>query len=261
MNTIIIFEIVFKEKLAPSDQLLHNYTNKKFIGSVCMDEFSEEDSNKRTLILTLKKNINYKDLGVNLEVQNTIKELIYKLKLRNIISLPTYFIKEIRGKEKCEICDVSKSLGGLLLIPSLPSEEKFKEYLVENINFEKHQIIYQKIIKILYIDDDVIKYLILYDLFLSLVSSTKKVKQENVVKYINEHKLDLEKVRFIGFTNYNFVKTQTTGKDEDDLTQLRNDIAHSEKRNSIKEFNNLGERAGFLINPLVYAITHFLSHN
>lgn len=58
-----------------------------------------------------------------------------------------------------------------------------------------------------------------------------------------------------------FTKNPNNNCEEDDLTKLRNDIAHAEERVDSKILRNLNQKAKYLIKPLVYVITFFFKNN
>ena len=128
---------------------------------------------------------------------------------------------------------------------------------------QERKIHNKKIFKELIEESPAVVFLILYDFFLECLSQkfSKKKKQNIVVNYIKSNVTILEKQKYIGFIKYNFTINPNNNCEEDDLTKLRNDIAHAEERVDSKILRNLNQKAKYLIKPLVYVITFFFKNN
>lgn len=258
-----------------NESLSYNFRNKKFISSLEILEGSEGQEKRIEIIL--KENVKKIDGEVDIEVEETLKEFLYKLIQEDDYGVLRYHIKKPKLEIKNIFHDEINITDSLNKIYSLPKQNELKNIIEKDIKFKKNKKYYQKIINLLDILNPIIKFLTLYDFFLELLTDEESEKlkknkknkgnknntfrkyQCKIIDYIRKNKEELEKRTNIEYTFKISLRGQIK-KEEDILTALRNDIGHSNERIDEKEIYNLEKRATKLVIPLVSVITYYLSN-
>ena len=265
MESYIIYNVYFNIPISEKEEEI-KFTNfsEEFIDNITIKKINLSENNKvyirRVQINFRNEYLKEKDID-NIEL--FLIEFLYKFTLQTNSFFVFYIEQERSINNKKILQDYVKVEDGIEFLENFSNYRK--NIISENIKFKKHKDKYFKIIKILEFADEspAVVFLILYDFFLESLSLkfSKARKQDLVINYIKNNKKILEKQKYIGFVKYNFIINPSNNHEEDDLTRLRNDIAHAEERVELKSFPNLNQKAKYLIKPLVYAITNFLKNN
>lgn len=208
----------------------------------------------------------YFDEDTNKEIKEITQyahSVIFEIVIRFIlnseidVSSPDYKVKLIRfdGKDQTEITlnDRIPLREEFNFIRSFDSMDFLKEVLAGGklIN-SSNALLYRKLFSIMKNTDRVVKYMVLYDFLMEIVSEGKARKeQKNVCDFIKAQGFDS------GFNSIGFRQTRRTGMsfEEDDFTYYRNEIAHAEFENDFNKYESLSSSiTNTIINKLIEVI-------
>ena len=265
MESYILYNVYFNIPISEKEEeIKFTKFSEKFVDNITVKKVNLDENNKGYI---RRIQINFRDEYLKekdiVNIESFLIEFLYKFTLQT----NSFFLFFIEQERKIHNKKILKDY--INIEDEISFSEDFSKYksdvVSENIKFKKYKDKYFRIIKILELIEEspAVVFLILYDFFLECLSKKffKKKKQNIVVNYIKSNVTILEKQKYIGFIKYNFTINPNNNCEEDDLTKLRNDIAHAEERVDSKILRNLNQKAKYLIKPLVYVITFFFKNN
>ena len=265
MESYILYNVYFNIPISEKEEeIKFTKFSEKFVDNITVKKVNLDENNKGYI---RRIQINFRDEYLKekdiVNIESFLIEFLYKFTLQT----NSFFLFFIEQERKIHNKKILKDY--INIEDEISFSEDFSKYksdvVLENIKFKKYKDKYFRIIKILELIEEspAVVFLILYDFFLECLSQkfSKKKKQNIVVNYIKSNVTILEKQKYIGFIKYNFTINPNNNCEEDDLTKLRNDIAHAEERVDSKILRNLNQKAKYLIKPLVYVITFFFKNN
>lgn len=265
MESYILYNVYFNIPISEKEEeIKFTKFSEKFVDNITVKKVNLDENNKGYI---RRIQINFRDEYLKekdiVNIESFLIEFLYKFTLQT----NSFFLFFIEQERKIHNKKILKDY--INIEDEISFSEDFSKYksdvVSENIKFKKYKDKYFRIIKVLELIEEspAVVFLILYDFFLECLSQkfSKKKKQNIVVNYIKSNVTILEKQKYIGFIKYNFTINPNNNCEEDDLTKLRNDIAHAEERVDSKILQNLNQKAKYLIKPLVYVITFFFKNN
>lgn len=173
------------------------------------------------------------------EAEVVIFDLLIKLclSLEVEVNRPNYKLSAVHSsaKSKFEVYD-SIGLKSTLTVKRLFDSEEFLNSISVNQPLVKHsnQLLYKRLYFILRNDNQVTQYLMLYDFLMEIVSLNNRKEQRHVSEFLKEEKIE----------DISWHPTRRPGKtfQEDTFTYLRNEIAHAEFGNNIKEYEMVSNK-------------------
>ena len=218
--------------------------------------------------ITLYLQVNEINGAVKKECSDFVANYLLKLCIHPFIEVsnPSYNISLINSK--------SDNNSNLLIIKDRFSFED-KVFITriydktwferEVLNYNKLKlnkntdIEYERLMSILKNQNQVTRYLLLYEQLLDLVSRDKRYReQKNVTNFIKKHKFNFE------YSNIEFYKTRRENKDfrEDQYTYYRNEISHADFGNDHEKYSNLTkDLTNTFINGIIEVINYAIYIN
>lgn len=272
-KSYIDFKIFFNSPLEENKDISFKEFSEDFIEDIILfsgDEESDEATRELRFYINVENlekvtsedskmlKLSENDLK---KIEDKIEELLIKLILYTKVVIIKY---EIVGSKILKQYMATHHF----LISSKPNNfiklELNKTELKSEINFNKNREKYRQIIGVLRLVsfDPVVCFLVLYDLLLLWTSKKEKKKlklsQNDIINYVKKNISELEQYD----DKFKLIKTKlkSTGKEkeEDSLTNLRNDISHSGERLESGEAKELKNKARNHIQPLLYLMHHYI---
>lgn len=251
METFIEYQLSFKNSLSANENIVFKHFSEPFIKKVTLFKGEKSNSPQRRMRIDLKEE---KITAETLEnIKTFVLEFLYKLALAMDSLFPCY--EEIRSQ--VNIHDSLIITDKLIRYDKIPENNNIFN---EDINFKKYLNEYKKMFEIVNTAnlDSTTTFLMLYDWFSYLVCRNGENIQANVINYIKIHQKQLEKYIC---TKFIFTTNEKKERDEDNLTKLRNDIAHAYERINIEEIPDLKQQANYSLKLLISLIVYFFKNN
>lgn len=259
MASKIVFEMMGFNKGAGNVNRKVNITDNKgyeYEGHVFLKSFYIDDQFKE-ITFELKEGLEALDYLE--QIENELERICFNIITYSEVptSQPVCYIKMITNAlgNELTLCDEVK-LKDKLFMESTQSAKEFYKVIMENktnLNAET-KAKYKELFYILHNPHKAIQYIAFYDVLKELVSPPGDVQQKYVTQFLGKNK---ERYKFVNFVPSN----KNSGKNEDSLTFIRNNIAHS-KDTGIADFLNITENiSGQEISNILKVINDIISEN
>lgn len=193
----------------------------------------------KKLVVELKNGVTYE--GYKNEIGAYVNQLCFNMIIQANIVLdsPHRTLEIIKDKDEGAaqgelIIRDYATFRDKVIIKVLTSADNFyKDVINKETAMDKHFVLYERIFKTLSNPNKVVQFLSLYQFLYDLLG---KEKPQAAQKYVTQYIKD----RGSKYPHIGFKPSRKHGKDEDDLTYLRNEISHAEDTNDLELYSKLG---------------------